>query len=410
VATSASAPLVELGAVLLGLAMLSRLATRLRVVPLAAPLLAGLVLGGLGPLARRLGPSPQLVDAAMPVAVVLLLFSLGLDHGARDRIAAVARGSRLGAVDGALNAVPGAVAGWLIGPGLRGAALLAGVTWASSWAAATGLLGRRGWMGNRETPAVLSILVLEHLGLAAYLPPAAALLTPGRTARVAASVLAAVVAVIAAAWLMANRSRARRPIVFPPGMTGGSETGLVALAGVALTIAGLAEGLRIPAAGAAYLAGAVLAAATPAGLVGPDAGRLGPAVDMLRELSATGAFLLVGCAVGGGGALPGAVPAAVALGVLATATKLLTGSCAATRLGVAAGGRRRAGVALVARGEVSIALAGLAVAAGLDRLAATAVVCVLVTQAAAAGLRLPLAPRSPASPRSDPRARRTPAS
>jgi CPA2 family monovalent cation:H+ antiporter-2 len=408
VATSASAPLVELGAVLLGLAMLSRLATRLRVVPLAAPLLAGLVLGGLGPLARRLGPSPQLVDAAMPVAVVLLLFSLGLDHGARDRIAAVARGSRLGAVDGALNAVPGAVAGWLIGPGLRGAALLAGVTWASSWAAATGLLGRRGWMGNRETPAVLSILVLEHLGLAAYLPPAAALLTPGRTARVAASVLAAVVAVIAAAWLMANRSRARRPIAFPPGMTGGSETGLVALAGVALTIAGLAEGLRIPAAGAAYLAGAVLAG--PEGPEGPEAGRSGPAVGILRELSATGAFLLVGCAVGGGGALPGAVPAAVALGVLATATKLLTGSCAATRLGVAAGGRRRAGVALVARGEVSIALAGLAVAAGLDRLAATAVVCVLVTQAAAAGLRLPLAPRSPASPRSDPRARRTPAS
>jgi CPA2 family monovalent cation:H+ antiporter-2 len=384
----ASAPLAQIGAVLLGLVVLGRLAGRLEIPPLTLPLLAGLALGGIEPLARHFGPPAPVLEVGTPVAVVLLLFTLGLDHGDRDRVTAVAGGCGLGLLDGALNAVPGALAGWLIGPGLQGAALLGGVTWASSWAAATGLLSRRGWMGNRETPPVLATLVLEHLGLTVYLPLTAALLTPGGAARVAASVLTAAVAVIGAAWLIGGprRARALRRLVLPAGAGDHPETMLLVLAGVALTVAGLAESLRVPAAGAAFLAGAVLA--------GPEAGRARPAIDALRELSAAATFLLVGASVGAGGALPGAVLGAVALGLIASATKFLTGWSGAGRLGVAAAGRCRAGVALVARGEMSVALAGLAVSAGLDRLAATAAVCVLVTDAAAAaGLRLPPACR-----------------
>jgi CPA2 family monovalent cation:H+ antiporter-2 len=54
----------------------------------------------------------------------------------------------------------------------------------------------------------------------------------------------------------------------------------------------------------------------------------------------------------------------LALAVVTTLTKLGTGWYAAGRDGVAARGRRRAGTALVARGEFSIVIAGLAVAAG----------------------------------------------
>ena len=52
------------------------------------------------------------------------------------------------------------------------------------------------------------------------------------------------------------------------------------------------------------------------------------------------------------------------LAVVTVATKLVTGWWAAARQGVGRMGRARAGVALVARGEFSIVIAGLAVTAG----------------------------------------------
>ena len=58
------------------------------------------------------------------------------------------------------------------------------------------------------------------------------------------------------------------------------------------------------------------------------------------------------------------LPVAIALAVVTTATKVGTGWFAARRDGVAVPGRLRAGTALVARGEFSIVIAGLAVAAG----------------------------------------------
>ena len=76
-------------------------------------------------------------------------------------------------------------------------------------------------------------------------------------------------------------------------------------------------------------------------------------------------------------------------------TKLLTGYLAARRAGIAEAGRWRAGFALMPRGEFSIVIAGLAVAAGVDRsLAALATAYVLITMIAG-----PLLARIPDSDR-----------
>jgi CPA2 family monovalent cation:H+ antiporter-2 len=57
---------------------------------------------------------------------------------------------------------------------------------------------------------------------------------------------------------------------------------------------------------------------------------------------------------------------ALALAVVTALTKIATGYWAARRAGISLGGRWRAGGALVARGEFSIVIAGLAVTAGIE--------------------------------------------
>ena len=71
---------------------------------------------------------------------------------------------------------------------------------------------------------------------------------------------------------------------------------------------------------------------------------------------------------------------AIVLAVVTTFTKVLTGWWAAKHQGAARLGRARAGAALVARGEFSIVIAGLAVAAGSveNELAALATAYVLL--------------------------------
>jgi monovalent cation:H+ antiporter-2, CPA2 family len=64
--------------------------------------------------------------------------------------------------------------------------------------------------------------------------------------------------------------------------------------------------------------------------------------------------------------IPPVAATAAALAVVTAATKVATGWWAARRAGVGPRGRWRAGTALVARGEFSIVIAGLAVAAGRE--------------------------------------------
>jgi CPA2 family monovalent cation:H+ antiporter-2 len=74
-----------------------------------------------------------------------------------------------------LNATPGFAAALLFGWGATAAVFLGGITYISSSGVVAKLLEDLGRIGNRETPTVLSILIVEDLVMAVYLPVAAGL-------------------------------------------------------------------------------------------------------------------------------------------------------------------------------------------------------------------------------------------
>ena len=102
-------------------------------------------------------------------------------------------------------------------------------------------------------------------------------------------------------------------------------------------------------------------------------------LEPLRDLFAAMFFVVFGLNTDPT-SIPPVLGWAVVLAVITTGTKVATGWWAAERQGVARMGRARAGAALVARGEFSIVIAGLAVTAGAvdNELAALATAYVLL--------------------------------
>jgi CPA2 family monovalent cation:H+ antiporter-2 len=115
--------------------------------------------------------------------------------------------------------------------------------------------------------------------------------------------------------------------------------------------------LNVSAAVGAFLAGIAFS--------GPAADRARSLLVPLRSVFAGTFFLFFGFEVDPG-TLPRALVPAVALAAVGAVTKYATGWFAARRSGVGRRGRIRAGVALIARGEFSIVIAGIAVASGAE--------------------------------------------
>jgi CPA2 family monovalent cation:H+ antiporter-2 len=343
--------LLELGAVLLGLAGLGRLAATLGLSPIPFYLVAGLAFGEGGLVA--LGASEEFVEVGAEIGLVLLLFSLGLEYSAAELVQSLRFAARAGVVDAVLNFTPGAAAGALLGWGPRGAILLGGVTWVSSSGVVAKLLTDLGRVGNRETPAVLSVLIIEDLAMAGYLPLVAGLVSGGGPLRVAASLVLAVAAVAGVLWLALRHGPAFSRAVFSRS----DEVLLLTVLGLTLAISGLAENAGVSAAVGAFLVGISLS--------GPAADGARALLGPLRDLFAGVFFVFFALSVDPGD-LPPVAAAALLLAVLTTATKMSTGWWAAARLGVGSKGRLRAGAALVARGEFAVVIASLGTAAGVE--------------------------------------------
>jgi CPA2 family monovalent cation:H+ antiporter-2 len=112
----------------------------------------------------------------------------------------------------------------------------------------------------------------------------------------------------------------------------------------------LAHRLKVSAAIGAFLVGIALS--------GPIAEKSGRLIAPLRDLFAATFFFFFGLQIDPR-TLPSVMLLAVALGLTSAFTKVVTGYWAAGRAGVDGRGRMRAGMALVARGEFSIVIAGL---------------------------------------------------
>jgi monovalent cation:H+ antiporter-2, CPA2 family len=343
--------LVELGVLVLGLAVLARLAVRVGISPIPLYLLAGLAFGqgGLVPL----GLSEQFVQVGAELGVVLLLFMLGLEYSAAELRGALRAGLPAGAVDFVLNFIPGLAAGFLLGWGPVAAVLLGGVTYISSSGVIAKVLTDLERLGNRETPAVLSLLVIEDLVMAVYLPLVAVLLVGGGlgTGLLSLAVAVVTVAVVLVAALRYGETISQ--VLFSDS----NEVVLLTVFGVTMLIAGIAQQLQVSSAVGAFLVGIALS--------GEIAHRARYLLGPLRDLFAAVFFVFFGLQVDPG-TLPGVLGIALGLGLVTGLTKLATGWWAATRARVGVRGRIRAGLTLTARGEFSIVIAGLGVSAGVQ--------------------------------------------
>jgi monovalent cation:H+ antiporter-2, CPA2 family len=341
--------LVELGAVILGLGLLGAVSIRVGISPIPLYLIAGLAFGHGGLV--RLATSEEFIAAGAELGVILLLFTLGLEYTAAELVGTLRTSTAGGLVDLLLNAAPGAALALILGWGPVAALALGGITYVTSSGIAAKVLSDLGWLANRETPVVLSLLVLEDLTMALYLPILTAVLagTGLLGGSVALAVAAGAVAVVLFAAL--RFGRAVEAFVDSPSQ----EVLLLKVLGLTILVAGVAQWLQVSAAVGAFLVGIALS--------GPLAHTARELLTPLRDLFAAVFFVFFGLQTDPADLLPVAGPA-LGLAVLGAATKYATGWLAARRAGIGRTGRARAGAVLIPRGEFNIVIAGLAVAAG----------------------------------------------
>jgi len=337
---------VEIGAAIVLLAVLARIANRCGFSAIPLYLLAGLALGngGLAPLPL----SQTFIGTGAEIGVLLLLFMLGLECSGEELKKNLRFGLPAGVADLVLNFLPGLAAGFLLRWGPLAAVLLGGITYISSSGVVAKVLQELGRINNPETPTILAVLILEDLAMAVYLPLVGVLLLSGTPATIALSVAIAVAVVLVVLIIALRYGRQLSRLAAHES----DEVVVLTTFGAVLLVAGLAERFQVSAAIGAFLVGIALS--------GPIAEKAHRLLAPLRDLFAATFFLFFGLEIDPA-TLPAVLPFALGMGVVTAATKILTGYWAAKRAGVDRSGGLRAGTALIARGEFSMVIAGLGV-------------------------------------------------
>jgi CPA2 family monovalent cation:H+ antiporter-2 len=343
--------LLELGGVIVGLALLARVAGRVGIPAVPLYLLGGLAFGrgGLLPLVD----SAAFIRTGAEIGLILLLFMLGLEYSSRELLDGLRRTWWATVLDVVLNFVPGLAAGLLLGWATLPSILLGGVTLVSSSGIVAKLLHDLRWMTRPEGRLVISVLIAEDLVMAVYL----SLLTGALAGDApAVAILTGVAALVAVALTLFAALR------FEAGVSRflfsrSDEALLLTIIGLALVVAGAGETLHVSAAVGAFLAGIVLS--------GPAADRARDMLVPIRDLFAALFFSFIGLSTDPS-VLGGAIALAALLSVVTAGTKVATGWLAARHTGLPAGARWRAGALLVPRAEFSLIVAGLGGAAELE--------------------------------------------
>jgi CPA2 family monovalent cation:H+ antiporter-2 len=342
---------IELGAAIVGLAILARVASRVGISAIPLYLIGGLAFGngGLAPLRF----TEEFVHVGAAIGVILLLFMLGLEYAAEELSAGLRRGAPAGLADFLLNFSPGFLAGLAFGWSVPASVLLGGVTWGSSSGIIAKVLAELRWQNNPETPAVVSLLVMEDLAMAVYIPLVSVLFAAQAVTVGLISVSVALLLVAAILFVAVRYGQALSRILAHAS----DEVILLSTFGLVLLVAGVAQQFQVSAAVGAFLVGIALS--------GPIARQAQRVISPLRDLFAATFFLFFGLEIDPA-TLPPVLLAALALGILTLLTKMATGGWAARRAHVDRGGQWRAAAVLVPRGEFSLVIAALGVNAGLD--------------------------------------------
>ena len=310
--------------------------------------------------------SGAFLNIGAQIGALLLLLLLGLEYSARELGSTLRERWSVGVVDFLVNALPGAAIGLLVGWGWIGAVILGGITYVSSSGIAAELIRESGWQSSVVAKRTVTVLALEDLMLAPYLPFASVLLT-------GASALAGFISVSVAfliAGLVLLLSVRRESLVSGLLHKHDPLSLLLTVFGSALLAAGVASLVGFSGAVAAFLVGLLLT-----GEVAASARhRLSP----LRDFFAAIFFLFFGLSTDPS-EIPAALPLALLLTVIGAFGKFFTGWWSSKDLSDKMSWRR-VGAFLIPRGEFSIVIAGLALTAEFgNELKAVTITYVILT-------------------------------
>lgn len=365
---STSVALAEIGIMLLALGVFAYLAVRLKISVVPIYLAVGLALGngGIAPLDF----SEDFLAIGAQLGAILLLLMLGLEHSGPNLVEGFLERKSTGLIDIAVNGIPGVVVGFVMGWGPIGALALGGITYVSSSGIASQMMREFGWNRSEISRRVTTVLVVEDLALAPYLPLLATLVAGlGVVAGVISVGVALVVTTVALVISFKGQDAFGRILnTSSPGAL------LLTVFGIALAAAGFSEMVGFSSAVAAFLVGLILT------------GEVAEAVRLrlapLRDLFAAIFFVFFGLGVDPAD-IPPVLPLAVALAVLGIAGKMFVGWFIARGMSDPLAWKR-AGAFLVPRGEFSILIAALAVSTAFGPyLQALTMAYVLITSIAA---------------------------
>jgi len=336
---------LEFGSMLLVLGLLAMLARKWDISAVPFYLVAGLIFGQGG--FNVIDQTDTLVPTLAELGVILLLLLLGLEYSGREIVDTARQQSKSGAVDFLANFTPGALFGWFLGWGLAGAVALGGVTYISSSGIVAQVVRDLRWRRNPETKPVVSILVIEDLVMAPYLPILTVILTG--TGLVAGLISVGVALIVVAIVILVS---IRRSGTIQKLFNASEPVGvLLVVFGAAVAAAGLAGFVDFSPAVAAFLVGLLL--------TGEIAELARRRLDPLRELLAAIFFVYFGLSTDIS-EIPSMLIPAIILAILTIGTKFVTGWIAARTVATSTISRLRAGALLSARGEFSVIIAGLA--------------------------------------------------
>lgn len=346
--------LVAIGGALLAAGLLARLGRRIGLPTIPFFMAAGIIFGPNTP-GIALVDDPHDLELLAALGLILLLFHLGLEFNLDDLVAGGRRLVGIGAAYLVLNVGGGLVFGLALGWGTSEALVIAGAVGISSSAIVTKLLIELRRLANPESRLILGVIVVEDLFLALYLALLAPVLGEADGAGEAAREFA-----IAFAFLIALIALARWGARWVGHLVSSRDDELltVSFLGFAVLVAGVAAELGVSDAIGAFLAGLVLAETVVAG-------RITRLVLPLRDAFAALFFFTFGLTIdpADAGEVAGPVAAAVAMSIV---LNLAAGLLAGRVEGLDRVGAANVGFTILGRGEFSLILATLGVAAGLD--------------------------------------------
>ncbi len=362
--TTDSLLLAEIGVVLIFLGVIAYFAKKISISTVPFFLIAGLAFGTGG--IADLELSTSFLNTGAQIGAVLLLLLLGLEYSAKELTDTLRIHWSAGLVDFAANALPGAIIGLLLGWGWVGAVVLSGLTYVSSSGIAAELISESGWNRSEMAKRTISILALEDMALAIYLPIISSVVIGVSivTGLISISIAFIIIGLVILVSL-------RREGIFVGVLSNQSSISLLlTVFGAALVAAGVANLVGFSGAVAAFLVGLLL--------TGEVAEAARERLSSLRDFFAALFFLFFGLAIDPV-TIISVIPIALVLAVVGIIGKLAVGYV----IGKDMQSRdtwKRIGAYLIPRGEFSIVIAALAVSTSFgEELKSITIAYVIIT-------------------------------